>query len=274
MVGGGTMLRLPPRSPRAGSGFIASLDPDAAALIAAMSVQPNSIRKQLINNCILSIKATAGAWDLPEILYCFAAHDQQAANLNWKNPALLPAVPTNSPTWTANSGYSGDGLAAYIKTNKNANTLVGVGQNNFLLLTGVQSFGTAAAYEAGVSGGNDPSTAARFTSGLQRSKVGTTAQTSFASTDQRCLFGAQKTASGVIEDYRAGALVKTTNSGLTNEALGTTELTVLRAGSAYSAKRVPFYAAGQKGTSAQVLAILAAFKTYINAITSSGLQLS
>lgn len=89
------------------------LDPDALTLIAAMSVQPDGARQQLINTTIKQLKA-AGIWALLDELWMLAAHDSQAALLGWKRYRDCTAV--NAPTWTTDRGYQGDGATSYLDT--------------------------------------------------------------------------------------------------------------------------------------------------------------
>ncbi len=58
----------------------------------------------------------AGIWDLLDVLYVFAAHDEPTALVNWKNPAAFAATATNAPTFLAGRGYATDGLTSYIDT--------------------------------------------------------------------------------------------------------------------------------------------------------------
>jgi hypothetical protein len=94
-------------------GLFGGLDADARTLVAAMSVAPSSGRAQLISTTIKALKA-AGLWTLIDALYLTAAHDSQAALLNWKNPGTWTLAPTNSPTFTVDRGYQGDGATSYL----------------------------------------------------------------------------------------------------------------------------------------------------------------
>lgn len=90
-------------------------DSDAAALIARMSTPPDATRAALINALVVSLKA-AGVWGKLDVLYVLAAADAQAARLNWKSSSYdLTAV--NSPTFTVDRGYAGDGATSYLRTN-------------------------------------------------------------------------------------------------------------------------------------------------------------
>jgi len=94
--------------------LLPSYDVDAKALFARMTTAPTSTRKRLISNLIRALKV-AGVYDKLDVLYVLAAHDGQAARLNWKADAYnLTAV--NSPTFTADRGYAGDGATTNLTT--------------------------------------------------------------------------------------------------------------------------------------------------------------
>lgn len=92
----------------------ASYDPDATSLFARMTVQPNDARKALINSTILNLK-TSGVWPGLKVLIVMAAHDAQAARLNWIADEYN-LQPVNSPVFTVDRGYAGDGSSAYFNT--------------------------------------------------------------------------------------------------------------------------------------------------------------
>lgn len=95
-----------------GGGYTA----EATALFARMSVQPDPTRKGLINAYIVCEKGGAGSingtdlWSGWLVFDVFAAHDAQAALLNWKGTSFTPTA-VNSPTWTTDSGFLGNGTA-------------------------------------------------------------------------------------------------------------------------------------------------------------------
>lgn len=93
----------------------------AKALFARMTVPPSNARKSLINQTISAL-LSAGVWQKLDALYVMAAHDAQAARLNWiADQYNLTAV--NSPTFTTDSGYTGNGTNAYLSTGMVASTL-------------------------------------------------------------------------------------------------------------------------------------------------------
>lgn len=83
-------------------------NPETAAYIAAMTVKPDDTRKAIIDAFIGSIKAD-GVLTKLDVLYLWAAHTQQAGNLNVKNPGVFTSAPSGSPVWTADRGYTGQG---------------------------------------------------------------------------------------------------------------------------------------------------------------------
>lgn len=101
-----------------GSGAAPSYDSDAQILFNAFAVQPNTTRKSVINTLIVTLKAD-GNWNKLDALWITAAHTQQAALLNWKNPATFTATTVNSPTFTTDRGFSGDGITSYLDLNWN-----------------------------------------------------------------------------------------------------------------------------------------------------------
>jgi len=86
------------------------VDSDAFALFERMDVQPDDSRKAVIEQYVSSLK-TSGVWDKLDMLYVLAAHDSQAALLNWKGPQS--AILYNSPTFTIDRGVAFDGTSQY-----------------------------------------------------------------------------------------------------------------------------------------------------------------
>lgn len=87
---------------------------EAMALFARFTTPPTVARKTLINNMIVALKA-AGVWAKLDCLWLEAAADSQAARQNWMRDAFnLTAI--NSPNFTVDRGYAGDGSTSYLLT--------------------------------------------------------------------------------------------------------------------------------------------------------------
>lgn len=97
---------------RSGGAPSPSYSAEATALFARMTSQPDATRKGHINTLIEALK-TAGVWVKQDALYLMAAHDAQAARLNWiADQYNLSAI--NSPSFTVDQGYTGDGSSSYL----------------------------------------------------------------------------------------------------------------------------------------------------------------
>lgn len=93
---------------------------EAKALFARMSTQPTIVRKRLINALILDLQA-AGVWTGLDALYVLAAHDAQAARLNWKSTSYNLSL-GDTPTFTTDRGYAGNGSSDYLATGYDPST--------------------------------------------------------------------------------------------------------------------------------------------------------
>lgn len=108
-----------------------SYSAEAQAIFAAFSTDPGDTRKQLIDDTIAALK-TAGIWDSLDYLHVYAAHEAQAAVINWKNPGTFNATPVSSPTFTTDRGYTGNGSSSYLNTGYNPSTAANLALNSAL----------------------------------------------------------------------------------------------------------------------------------------------
>lgn len=93
---------------------------EASALVARFTTQPTNARKALIDTLVGALK-TAGVWSKLDAFYIMAAHDAQAAQRNWIADAYN-LTPVNSPAFTVDRGYQGDGATSYLDTGFNPST--------------------------------------------------------------------------------------------------------------------------------------------------------
>jgi hypothetical protein len=98
-----------------GSSIPMNYEDEADALFDRMTVQPDNVRKALINQLIIDLK-NAGLWSKFDCFWMFASHTSQAAFLNWIK-TLHNATAVNSPTFTIDKGYAGNGTTSYINSN-------------------------------------------------------------------------------------------------------------------------------------------------------------
>lgn len=102
-----------------------SLDADARAWAAAVTAAGGAVSSsqlRLISILIVALKR-AGVWTLLDRLWLFAAESATQALTDLKARAVATAV--NSPAFTANRGYAGNGTTAHINSNFNPSTAGG-----------------------------------------------------------------------------------------------------------------------------------------------------
>lgn len=190
----------------------ASLDADAATLIAAMTSAPSAARQTLISDTIIALKA-AGIWAKLDELWFFAAHDSQAALLGWKRYKDCLAV--NAPTFTADQGFAGNGATSYLNTQLVPSTHgvqytlndASLGVYNRTDTTGNGDMGVLETYQARIaarSGGGN--VVVEINQGSSTGRVNTAIASPLG------LTVARRTASNAIQAYRNGASVGTGTS--------------------------------------------------------------
>lgn len=242
-------------------------DPDARTLFAAFTTAATSARQGLICTAIGSLKA-AGVWTKLDALYLFAAADSQAARVNWKTPGTYNATATSSPTFTADRGYAGDGVASYVDTNF-ADTTAAVNWSQDSASLGVWVNVDAGGNNAIIGHTSSSNTrlnprdssnsnallrihaAANQLIGSQTSRLGWSLATRRTST--------------ASEMYRATTSIGTSANASAATAAG--NITILKAGGAtFSADRVAAAAIGGALTTAENTALYNALNTYLTAL--------
>ena len=193
-----------------------SYSPEATALFARMSSQPGATRKAVINACIESL-ISAGVWTRLDALYLLAAHDAQAARLNWKQ-ALYDCTAVNSPTFTTDRGYAGNGTTSYLNTGYTPSTAGGALTLNsaHLSLWNRTARAAAGTLQAGASGsGGDLELGSRFTGDLAIANINDSSAITAAVTDNVGHVLVNRSTSSARQLYKNGASIGS-NAGSSN----------------------------------------------------------
>lgn len=107
-----------------GAATAGSFDTDYQAVLdraSSLGYTAPSAAQQTLQNTLVTDLKTAGVWDKLDVFYVFATDgDSDYATLNWVAPSSFQATKINSPTFTADEGFTGDGSSAYLDTNLNA----------------------------------------------------------------------------------------------------------------------------------------------------------
>lgn len=240
--------------------------PEAATLFAAMTGEPDATRKGVIDTLIRSLKS-AGVWTLNGVLYLTAAHDSQAAGLNWKLPGTNTLTPVNAPSFVADRGYTGNGTntkllpgfasrdvipgysqdsahaSFWSRTDLNTNTAdVGTGTSGQLFLV--------------------PRSAGNF-----NSRINNSTSISVAVADSLGHFLVTRRASTDAESYKDGASVQT-SAAASSSITGADEVEFLTATavSGFSSRQDAMFSLGSGMTDAQVTAFYDALLVYMQAV--------
>jgi hypothetical protein len=182
-------------------------DPDADALIAAMTVAPDSTREALIRQTIADLK-DAGLWALHDEIWIRAAHTEQAALLGWKRVADSSIVST--VTFTTDQGFVRG--AGYIDTGFNPTSVAGNFVQDSASMWGYSR--TDAQGNFALLGGRTSASAniclifSRNTSGIMVTRLNQSSATiGNAVADSFGLAAVNRSSSTALDDYKNGALV-------------------------------------------------------------------
>lgn len=250
-----------------------TLDPDTQAIASRMTTAPSGDRLLLMNDLITGLKAS-GVWDKLDALWVTAAADSQAAGLNWISSSYT-LTPVNSPAFTVDRGYAGDGSTSYLNTGLSPlaaakavlnSSSVGVYINNDPGASSSKIEIGAASTGQTLIGANDNGTSFRF-----RVNTGTTA---FASglTGGLGLTSVSRTASNVTTPYRDGVAKNASNAASTAQPEVPLFIGAANAsGSAalFSDRRIAASFIGQSLSDTEMASLYSSLQTYLTNIGAS-----
>lgn len=111
----------------AGQGQNNSFDADYQAVLnraTALGYTLPSASQQIKQNALVLALKSGGIWNKLDVLYIFANDGgSNFSTLNWKSPNNNQATLINTPTFTTNQGFAGNGTSSYINTNYTPSTV-------------------------------------------------------------------------------------------------------------------------------------------------------
>lgn len=242
-------------------------DSAAAAYVAAMTVQPSNQRKQHIDALFTSLRSSGVLAKLSH-LYLLAAHDSQAAGLNASAPGTNTLAAVNSPTFTADRGYQGDGSTSYLNTGVNLSGGGGLAvqdSHHFSVWTRTESSANATEF-----GGSDISVGARDVAGFlaSRSAATTADSVTVASSVGHSLIS--RTASTGYARYRNGsalsAAVRTSAAFASQSLFLGARNNGAGAPMVFSARQISALTIGSGLDATESAALYTALNTYMQAV--------
>ena len=252
------------------------LDADAALYVNAMVVNPDFVRRTVINQLFLDLKGvgnhgTDNIFSQLDFLYPLAAHTQQAGLLDIKRDFDATAV--NAPAFVVDRGFTG-GTDEYIRTMFTP-SIDGVNYAQNFASLGVYVRTDQQENTRAMGGGNVLSlfrssiVIPRFGSGLQFAVVNGEQSTNFAVADSLGLSVSRRRDGANVTAFRNGLLLSTTAAG--NPGLTTQELYILarnQGGTADSfyTGQIALAFAGAELTATEQLNLFNAIEDYMDAI--------
>jgi hypothetical protein len=247
--------------------------PETQAIIAAMTTPPSPERVALIDSLARELKA-AGVWDKLDLLYVMAAHDAQAARINWKNPAQI-ATAVNSPTFTVDEGYAGDGSTSYLDSGVNMSTVSNYSQNSAHMgVWSLTNVSDTAYLDCGIIGVNTSTINMRNSSGnMTGGANATTGAVSVAVADSLGHGLVNRSGSTAQQLYKNGASIGS-NTQVSSSISPNGNFGIGRRGTvSYSPRQFAFAHFGGSLTAGEVTSLYNAFNAYMGALGVTALQL-
>lgn len=234
-------------------------DSDAQAYFAGMSVQPDATRKALLNDLIVGLKSD-GVWLKQRGFWVLAAHDAQAARVNAKQPGSSDLNAINSPSFTVDRGFTGDGSSSYLDTGMTTEGFQNDSSMGFWSLSDIQSgavdMGNAGSLIAARNGSD--ATLWRVNQGSSVTSAGVTNGTG--------LFTVQRNGAASVTLYRNASLIISNSSA--SQTPGNSLIRILSRSNTvtYSSRTGAFAFIGTSLTAAEVASIHSRVSTYLAAI--------
>lgn len=244
-----------------------SLRPEAAAFIARLPTPPSNARKIVINNLFKAL-VVAGVLPKLDMLQIYAADVQANALLNWISSSYNGTL-TDSPTFTADRGFTFNGTTQYLDTGYNPSTGPKWGQNDHTFGRWMRSGSAGNVADLGVNDGSGrTATIASNASGVAYT-VGDSSVSSTQATSPIGNIAAARSAAGSFDIYKAGASVANiagaSNTGANlNFYVGALNLS--GAAASFSPNQYSAAYAGQALNSTEMAALHNALQAYMTAV--------
>lgn len=197
------------------------LDFATQALVAAMTVRPDRQLMRDLDQCIKSLKYV-GLWDTYDRLYLSCVQNVAAAALNAIDPTIGTLTQVNSPTFTANQGWTGNGTTSYLDLGVAPSGLTKFIQDNGCL--GTWSLSALASATKAMIGANDLAVAngiviiPRFSSDLFDARINGVTAGAISNSSSSGYFVASRISGTTLDMYKDGVSVGSPASASTGRS--------------------------------------------------------
>lgn len=233
------------------------------AVINAATTPPAAARVVLINNLIASLQA-GGVWSRLDCLWILAAADSQIALLNWINPGTNNLSNAGSITFTADKGFTSDGISTLTGPNPTSQlSLYTLNSAHMGVWCGTDATETIADFH---NGGANSSIRAHSgaTTALTRSNDGANATPTISPATAVGHTSWSRDSSTTNQVYKNGSNIASPNN--TSTSVPNAACTVCGGAAAFSTKRIAGAHLGSSLTATQMSACYSALNTYMTAV--------
>ena len=247
--------------------------PQSRLIFSAFTSAPSYQRKLLINKTVASLIAS-GIWNKLDALGFMAAADSQAARINWIAPGTYTLVAQNSPTFTTDRGYMGDGSSAYLKTGVDPSTTAKFQQNSGSFGLYARQVDTLGSYRRDGGSENGATSLLSLNSGSAADKIGfnnnaASGATYYYGSNPTGLRAVNRSSSSAFDCYVAGSSVQ--NKVASSVAPSAYEIYLLAANVSGSANnisnaQISFWFVGASLSAAQHASLNTIVNTYLAAV--------
>ena len=218
---------------------------------------PSDEQKLLQNQLLIDLK-DSGVWNKLDTFANFATDGgSNFALIDWKRVSLLTAV--NSPTFTTNEGFTGNGTSSYINTNFNPS----IGTNNYTLNNAsryIYTLNVVALFD-GIESSVENRIASSGTS--QRINQGTgTINSAYSFSIGAGMRSIHRTSSTNVELF--SGTTQASRTATSSSVVNANQL-ISRSSTTYSANRVCMYAMGSSMITENT-DFVNAYNTYLNSL--------
>lgn len=229
------------------------------AAVAAFTVKPD-LRRVFLLDTLIGELIDSGVWAGRDLFYLTAAHHEQAARVNLKQPGLGDLTAINSPTFTVDRGYQGDGVTAWLDTGKTLASLGNYTQNDAGMFVWARANVAETARDIGTTASFNASLASNLSGNIStRANDGTTLSTSV--TTSAGLSAWSRADSGGYAVYRDGALAASHTQASTGVPGG--NVCLGRANTTYSTKPIAAGGVGAALSAPQQASLYGALRRFL-----------
>jgi hypothetical protein len=245
---------------RAFAGFSAEYKAILAEGTAQGYTLPSS-SQQAKQNIFLKSLITSGVWAKLDLILVFANDgSKEFGCINWKNPSGTKATLVNSPTFTMNAGFTGNGTSSYILTGYNPDGTLNYKQNDASRMIYVKQVAANKILDGIIP--NTANSITSFVSTLQRINQGGTnldANLDFSGAGMQSI---HRTSSIDVIGINNTTQTARTAASL---SLSTNEQAILRSSGGYGTQQIAYYSMGANLVSNNNQ-IVADFEFYLNSL--------